>query len=511
MGLSGYHYPVHGVVFAPRTALVGLLSGTAVTALAALLPARRATMAAPVSTIADPGATRAMVPGWARRRVVVGLSGGVLGLVFLAGAVAGGFGPPLLLVALGVIALIGGISALNPVIVRPAVRTIASPLVRIGGQTAALGRDNALRNPRRTSATATALMIGIGLVGVVAILGASMKASATQTLRTSLRADFVVSPKGVGAAANGVPPAAAEALRTTPGVAVVSEVRAGQFGLDGTATQLVAVDPATVTATHALDAKSVAAAQALGHGGVLVRNTEASAKGWKVGDEVPMTFARTGPQRLRLAAVFSTTTVRSDYVVSLDTFQANFNQQLDAEVDVRLAAGEAPSSARTRVEAVLRDFPGAEVMNKAQAVGAQQAKVDQVLLPVTAVLALSVLIALLGIANTLALSIHERTHEIGMLRAIGMAKRQLRSMIRSEAAIIALLGSLLGAAVAVLFGWAPVASMRDLGVTQLVVPVRQLAAIVAGATVAGLAAGVLPARRAASLPVLEAMRADQPW
>ena len=362
-----------------------------------------------------------------------------------------------------------------------------------------------MRNPRRTSATAAALMIGITLVGVVAILAASIKSSASHTIQDTLRADFVVTPRTVAGAQGGVPPAVGDALRKTDEVAKVSEIRSGQWGLEGRARTLVAVDPKTITEAYELDAAANTALRRLDDDSVLVRESVAERHGWKVGDEVPMTFARTGTQAMVLADTFTSTAVRSDYVISLGAFKTNFKQQLSLEVDVRLAPGITPEAGRLAVEEALVDFPNVEVRDRTQVLAAQEAQVNQLLVPVTALLALSVVIALLGIVNTLALSIHERTRELGLLRAVGMARSQLRSMVRSEAVIIAGLGSVLGVVVAVFFGWALVGAMKDLGVTQLVVPVRQLLGLVAAATGAGLVAGVLPARRAARMPVLDAI------
>ena len=387
------------------------------------------------------------------------------------------------------------------------------PLVHILGQPALLGRENAMRNPRRTSATAAALMIGITLVGVVAILAASIKSSASHTIQDTLRADFVVTPRTAAGAQGAVPTAVADKLRKVKSVAEVSEIRTGQWGLDGRTKTLVAVDPETVTDMYELDPAAALAVRRLGdrdleNRGVLVRESVAERHGWLVGDEVPMTFARTGTQPMRLADTFTSTAVRSDYVISLAAYKSNFKQQLSLEVDVLLKPGITAEAGRRAVEEALVDFPNVEARDRSQVLAAQEKQVDKLLLPVTALLALSVVIALLGIVNTLALSIHERTRELGLLRAVGMGRGQLRSMVRSEAVIIASLGAILGVVVAVFFGWALVGAMRDMGVSELVVPVRQLLGLVAAATVAGLLAGVLPARRAARLPVLDAIAGE---
>jgi putative ABC transport system permease protein len=366
-----------------------------------------------------------------------------------------------------------------------------------------------MRSPRRTASTAAALMIGIGLIGVVSVLAASMKASATQTVDDSLRADFVLTSTGVAGAAGGVPPAVVDRLSHTPAVARVSQILGGQWGQDGRTQTLLAVDPAAVTTMHQVDPASEAAVRRLDDAGVLVRDTTAERYGWKVGDKVPMTFARTGTRQMRLEGTFASNAVRTDYIISLGAYAANYAQQLALEVDVTLAPGLAPADGRAAITAALADYPVVKIMDHTEVVRAQEQQVDRLLVPVTALLALSVAIALLGIANTIALSIHERTRELGLLRAIGMARKQLRSMIRSEAAIIACLGASLGVGIALFFGWALVSSMRHVGVTELVFPYTQLLGLAALATAAGMVAGMLPARRAASLAVLDAISSDK--
>ena len=485
----GFELPAAPATFRPRTAAVGILVGTAVTVLAALAPAVRATRS---TTVGRTG----------RARVVAGAATGLTGLVSVVVAVTVQPAAAVALAVGGGACVLAGLAGLAPFVARPAAGALGRPLVRVLGEPAALGRQNAMRSPRRTASTAGALAIGIGLIGVVAILAASVKASAQQTIDDSLRADFVLTPSGL---AGGVPPVVVDRLRDVPGVAAVSEIFGGQWGLDGRAQTLVAVDPATVTTMHTVDTGSAAALARLGDGGVLVRDTTAGRYGWSVGDTVPMTFARTGTRPMRLAGTFSSTAVRTDYVISLDAYRANYSQQLALEVDVALAQGVPHAEGRSRIEAAVADYPVVRVMDHGEVVAAQEEKVDTLLFPVTALLGLSVLIALLGIGNTLALSISERTRELGLLRAVGMGRRQLRQMIRSEAAIIAGLGASLGVAVAVFFGWALTASMRGSGVTELVLPLAQLFGLAALATAAGVVAGTLPARRAASLPVLDAL------
>ena len=488
-----FELPAAPATFRPRSAAVGILVGTAVTVLAAVAPAVRATRS---TTVVRAG----------RARVVAGVAAGLIGLVSVVLAVTVQPAAAVPLTIGGAAGVLAGLAALAPSVARPAAGALGRPLVRVLGEPAALGRQNAMRSPGRTASTAGALAIGIGLIGVVAILAASVKASARETIDDSLRADFVLTPSGL---AGGVPPVVVDRLREVPGVVAVSEILGGQWGLEGRGQTLVAVDPAMVTTMHAVDARSAAALARLDDDAVLVRDTTAERYGWSVGDTVPMTFARTGTRSMRLAGTFPSTAVQTDYVISLGAYRANYAQQLALEVDVALAPDVPHGERRSRIEAAVADYPVVRVMDHGEVLSAQEEKVDRLLVPVTALLGLSVLIALLGIANTLALSVSERTRELGLLRAVGMGRRQLRRMIRSEAAIMAGLGASLGVAVALFFGWAMVASMRGSGVTELVLPLPHLLGLAALATAAGVLAGTLPARRAASLPVLDALGGER--
>ena len=489
----------------PARAVVGVLAGIVVTVLAAVPPARRATRVSPVGALRTAAGARRPASG---ARLVVGVVAAVAGLATLLTGVLAGGDRPIVAVALGAAGILLGLAALTPLVAAPVSHVLGAPLVRAFGEPAFIGRENAMRSPRRTASTAAALMIGIGLVGVVAILAASVKASAGRTVDDSLRADFVLTPQGLAGAAGGLPPAVAERLRGSDLIETVSEIRGGQWGLDGRTQTLLAVDPTTVTTMHEVDKESAASVRRLDDAGVLVRDTVAERYGWEVGDTLPMTFARTGTKKMRLQGTFSSTAVRTDYVITLGAYRANYAQQFSLEVDVALAPGVSAAEGRAEIERLLADYPVARVMDHEEVLAAQEEQVDRLLVPVTALLALSVIIALLGIANTLALSIHERIRELGLLRALGMARRQLRLMVRSEAVIIAALGAVLGVVVALFFGWALVASMRGLGVTEIVLPAGQLIGLAALATLAGMLASVLPARRAASLPVLEAIGSD---
>ena len=236
--------------------------------------------------------------------------------------------------------------------------------------------------------------------------------------------------------------------------------------------------------------------------------TAATAKGWSVGDRVPVRFSETGQQRLTVAAIYHTSVGGvGSYLVGLPVYQANFARQVDARVFVDRADGVSAAHARAAIQQLLADYPTATLQDQTEFKQAQATQIDQVLNFVYLLLALAVVIALLGIANTLALSILERTRELGLLRAVGMTRRQLRATVRYEAVIIALFGTVLGLLIAVFFGWAMVTAVAEEQV-RLAMPAPQLAVITLAATLAGVLAAVLPARRASRLDVLAAIATE---
>lgn len=497
----GFDLPAAPVAFGLSTVAVGVLAGVLVTVAAALGPAYRATAGTPLAAFTAREAGGGPLAG-ARRRLALGggwVAGGVLqtalGRHF-------GVGPPLLGAAIAALELLAGVAVLAPLVSRPAARALGAPISRLLGLPAFLGRENAMRDPRRTATTASALMVGFGLIGAVCTLSASMRASAAHAVGSSLRADLVVSSVGPA----GVPPVVAERLRRNPGAGTISQLRAGEWGLNGQAESLVAIDPATAGLMYALGNGDAAAVAGLDDRGVLVRDTVAAARGWQVGDEVAMTFTRTGTVRQRVQGLFSTPTVRTDFVISLGAFEANYAEPLDARVAVKLPEGTPVAAGRTVVQRSLADLPGLQVMDRSEVLADQQAQVDRFLVPMAALLALSVAIGLLGMANAVALSVHERTGELGLLRALGMDRRQLRSMIGAEVAIVAALGIAMGLGLALFLSWTLSSALRDHGVTELVVPLRQLAGWAAVVAAAGFAAAMVPARRAARLDVLDAIR-----
>ncbi|MGY6501997.1 MAG: ABC transporter permease [Acidimicrobiales bacterium] len=340
----------------------------------------------------------------------------------------------------------------------------------------------------------------------MAIVAASARVSLDDTIDRSFLGDLVVTSGGFGF--GGFSPDLAERISDLPEVAAASPARVAQVQIDDATLPLLAVDPAAIDrifdvgvvegSLAALDGESVA-----------VWDQRAAAEGWTVGDVLEVRFAETGAQPLRIAAVFSNKDlVRADFAVSTEVFDDNIGLPVDVAVYIAGAPGVDPAVLSAAVEATTAVQANASVLDLSEYKAEQTAIFDQMLGLVVVLLAFAVVIALFGIAITLALSVLERTHELGLLRAVGMSRGQVRAMVRWEAVIVAVFGSLLGIVVGIFFGWAVTTALQDEGITRFVVPVGQVTAVLVIAAVAGVLAAIAPARRAARLDVLAAVSAD---
>lgn len=489
----GIDLPEGDLVLAPRTVVVSLLVGVGVTALAALLPARRAARVAPVEAMRDSG------PAEERSLRTRGAAGAVLLLTGIGLLAVGLTQVELPLVGLGAAVTFFGVATLSPLVARPVASVLAAPFARMGVP-GRLGRANAVRSPRRTSATAAALMIGLALVSAVSVLGASLKESVGVVVDRSFGADFVLTSSSF----QGFSPTVVDRLRESPELESVLAVRSSELRVRDVTAGVTGIDPAA--ALDVLRIEVVAGdLGSLDDGALAVQDSVATSLGLNVGDRVPVTWSETGDAELVVGAVYQENEFLSRLAVGEQLLSDNTAADLLQAVGVTTADGTSPEDARRAVDAAVADLPTVTVEDRAEFVAGQRGQVDQLLNAITVLLVLSVVIAVLGIVNTLALSVVERTRELGLLRAVGLQRRQLRRMIRIESVVIALYGALLGLVVGTGFGWALVRALRDQGITEFSLPVGRLGLVVVAAALAGVLAAALPARRAARLDVLQAV------
>jgi len=386
---------------------------------------------------------------------------------------------------------------------KPLARAIGygpSRLFKLPGR---LARDNAMRNPARTASTAAALMIGLALVTFVAVLSASVKASLDKSFERSFAADYVVSGTGF----EGFSPELAADLRRVPELADVVSLASGQWRLDGKSMQLTATELSSFARLLRLEMAAGTVPPDDGSG-LLVMEDAAKDHQWKVGDLVPMEFAKTGVQQVPIAGIYERTDFAGSYLLAAADFERNYSSRLAQLVVVKADEGVPAGRSRAAMAPVLAAFPNAELMDQAQFKASVTESVEQLQGLITVLLALAIVIAVLGILNTLALSVLERTRELGLLRAVGMNKSQVRSAIRWEAVLISVLGALVGISLGLLLSWALVTSLGGFGLNSFAIPVVPLVVIVVLAALLGTLASVRPARRAAKMTILDAIATD---
>jgi putative ABC transport system permease protein len=493
----GIELPSTAPKILPRTIVVSLILGTVVTVAAAVLPARRAARVAPIEAMREGGTAPSSS---LRRRSVSGAVVSLLGVGLLGLGLFGSPSNAAAIVGLGAAVTFLGVAILSPLFSRPLAGWIGAPFRRLA-LPGRLGRENAMRNPRRTASTAAALMIGLGLVTFVAVAGASLKASASAALDRVIRSDFIVSTTSFAPFS----PQVAADLAADPAFAAVSQVRQGQAKVGTSTTFVTGTDPATIGEVVNLGFSAGDLASLSERGTVLVYEGVANSEGLSVGDALPIEFSRTGTQTFTIGGIYTDNSILGDYAISLDEYERNFTQQLDSFAMATVAPGVDTAQATAAVDKITAAYPDVQVENQAEFKATQAKAIDQFLSLVTALLLMAIVIALFGIVNTLGLSIYERIRELGLLRAVGMSRRQVKRMIRVESVIIAVLGALLGVAIGILFGIAMQRALVNVGVTDLAIPAGQLIVYVIVAGLAGVVAAIVPARRAAKLNVLQAI------
>jgi putative ABC transport system permease protein len=499
MSAFGLTLPTAGVQVGLDTVLIGVGVGTLVTVLSAIAPARRATKVLPIEALRDSTPAAAKSP---KRRLVIGLLLAAAGAATTAAALFGS--APALLIAIGMVGVVLGVATLAPLFVRRMAAVIGAPLAK-RGVPGELARQNAMRNPKRTASTAMALVIGLTMVAAVAVFAASLKASFADVL-TSTKADlYVLTPSPDS---EGFSKEATEAVREVDGVSLVSSTGWGMAELNGVVQQFTSVDPKTVDSVVDLGMVSGATGD-LSEDGVLVHADVAEKEKLEVGDVVPAVFGATGEREFRVDGVYDVRGfVGADYVISTEAHDRVDPQRLEGTTMVVVDDGESISAVHERIDEVLVDHPDATVMNQDEFEGALGGLINQLLTLVTALLLLAVVIALLGIVNTLALSVFERTRELGMLRAVGMTRGQVRAMVRWESVVISTIGAVLGALLGLGLGLALARALADDGIDQIAVPGVQLTLYVLAAAVAGVLAAIGPARRASRVDVLKAVASE---
>ena len=498
----GLDIPSGSIVLTSATIISATVTGVLVTLASAIAPAVRASRVSPMAALRDVDFDRSHL---STTRMFAGPAITGLGVIATAAGISGSGQGALALLGLGAATTVLGVFVLGPIVARPFIRLLGAPARTVSGSVGHLASENARRNPKRTSATAAALMIGVALVGFITIVASSSTAAVASQVDRSFRADYVIDSGQWGE--GGMSPQLATELAALPEVESVSSLRIIPVAIDGDSTQLAGVNAGVFDDLYDLEPTAGGLADVT-VGTIAVEAEVAAERQLAVGDTIVVTFARTGEVTLTVAALFEEAIIgagATNWIVDLATYEANVTDQYDRQVFVAAAAGVDADASRAAIDAVLVDWPNGELQDQAEFKETLVSEINNMLNLIYGLLFLAVIIALIGIANTLALSVHERTRELGLLRAVGMTRRQVRTLVRWESVMIAVLGTSLGLLLALSGAWAIVQALSDEGIDTLVVPVGRIATIVGIAVIAGVGAALFPARRAARLNVLTAI------
>ena len=504
----GLGLPTGGAELAPRTIAASLVVGVGVTQLAALAPARRATRVAPIAALQGQeqhSARRRWAPWSAGVVAALGLA------VLVAGLLASGpAASRLSMMAAGVVLLFVGVALSARWFVRPLASAVGWPLERLFAEPGLLARENAMRNPGRTATTAAALMVGLGLVVFVAVFANGIKTSFDETINRVVKADLVVRSDTM----QPIPAGASSAVARIPEVGASTSVLIDQVKVNGKDSNVLidtmnGVAPASFARLYGVDwvDGDDSALDRLRGDTALVEEQFAKAHDVGVGDSYRVETPSRGRAELRVIGVYRDTQLLQGTIVSHDLFRGISAARDPWIILADARAGVGPAVARRRVEGALESFPVAAVESQAGYSDAVSGELDQFVYLLYALLAMSVVISLFGIANSLFLSIHERTREFGLLRAVGATRAQVRRMVRYESVITAVIGGLLGTAIGLLFAFLVTQSLGGLGL-GFAPPLGQLVTFLMLAVAVGVIAAVVPARRGARLQVVEALQAE---
>ncbi|MGE5209958.1 MAG: FtsX-like permease family protein, partial [Acidobacteriota bacterium] len=440
------------------------------------------------------------------RRLVAGVVVTVVGVtMFLVGLFLRPGGTPGLigLAGIGALTLFLGVASLSSTVAAPVTRVIGWPIEKLFKVPGALARQNVARTPRRTSSSASALMIGVALVSSTAVFASSLRASLVDTLESAISADYIITDSGF----QGLSPAVSEALATVPELEAVTPVRGIAGQVDGSTKNFGAVDPVAFEKMVNPDLIDGTIAD-LGPDELLLHEDPASDLDATVGSTIDVTFQNGVEKTLTVAGIYGDATF-GNWLIGLDTLaEISDAPARDFFVIAKLAEGVTPEAGDAAVEAAMEPFPQANVQTNAEFLDSQEAQINQLLLIITLLLAFAILIAVLGISITLALGVFERTREIGLLRAVGMNRRQTRRSVRWEAVIVSIFGALVGIVVGTFLGIVLTLAVPNDVISKLAFNPGIIVAILIGAVIGGLVAALYPSYKASNMNVLEAIATE---
>ncbi|MDO8266005.1 MAG: FtsX-like permease family protein [Candidatus Saccharibacteria bacterium] len=511
MNSIGFSLPDGSLSIEPRTVFVSLAVGIIVTLISAIVPAIKASKVSPIEAMRENEASGSTRKSLFKR----GLSGTILiiiGALLLVFGLGGDIDQPIYAVGAGVVAMFIGVSVIAPLLSVPLAKLIGWPLVKARGVSARLAKDNAMRTPRRTASSAAALMIGVSLITMLSILATTFKSSITALLDDSFPADISVYSNNIGdngPGSSGFSSDVETILNSMPEITNVTSLRYQFEGakLNDKVIFIAGVDADSFDSVASLGASEGAFEALQKDNGIVINKTVADENGWVVGQDITLEFAQTGKVSLKLLGTFDKA-FDSDFILSTKTYFENFSSKNITLLAMNFKEDADPAKAKEAVINALNGYPQLTVQDKGDIYDTAVKQIDQILGLFWGLLGFAIIIAVLGITNTLMLSISERTKEIGMLRAIGMTRKQVRKMVRYESIIIALFGAVLGVTMGAFFAWAVLKALESEGISGYTFPLSQIIIYFILSIIAGIFAAAWPARKAARMDILKAIYHD---
>jgi putative ABC transport system permease protein len=492
----GLDLPSTGLVLLPRTVILTIIVGVLVTVLSALLPALRSGRVPPVAAMRD---TALETASTTRGRTITGLA---LLAVSVALILFGLFAGEPLFLAFGVLLLFIALFVLGPLVARPVAKALGRPIARVKGMTGTMATENAARNPKRTARTAAALVVGVALVTGVSVLASSIRDSVREIFGEQFRGDFVISTDSFGF--GGLSLQLADDLNELPEVDTATGIGINYATVNGKGRQITVVDPATVGAVFDLDFVAGDVSD-LTPEGVLVSEGRAKSDDLSVGSPFQLSLADGTPRDLTVQGIYSKDDLAGSITVDQRLFDGTNVDLYDFAVFITKAQGTSEADAEAAIAPVAEQFPNGDLQSRSDYIDEQAGQIQQIVNIIYLLLALSVIIAAVGIVITLVLSVFERRRELGLVRAVGMTRAQVRSSVRWESVITAALGTVQGIVVGLLLGYAIVVALRSEGLNTFTVPWPAIIFVLIIAFLIGVVAAIYPARKATRVDILDAI------
>ena len=499
---AGAGFPTSATVIQPRTIIIAFLVGVGITMLSVLVPSRRAARIPPVAAMRPELGFGALE----RRRLVGGVIVTVVGLaMFLVGMFArpGGTQGLIFFAGGGGLLLFIGVASVSSTIARPVTRAIGWPIDKLFKVPGALARENVARAPRRTSSSAAALMIGVSLVSAAAVFASSLRTTFVDTLENAITADYIVTDDSF----QGLSPVVAETLAEVPELSAVTPVRGISGQVEGDTKNFGAVDAAAFEELFDPDLEE-GTIGGLSENGVLVHTDPASDLDLEIGSEIEVLYQNCATSTLTVEGIYGDATF-GNWLISLDTLESVSDAPArDFFIIGKLADGVDAETGDVAVAAAIEEFPQVNLQTNAEFRESQEAQINQLLVIISLLLAFAIVIAVLGISITLALAVFERTREIGLLRAVGMNRRQTRRSIRWEAVIVSTFGAIIGIVLGTFLGVVLSLAVPDDIISKLAFNPTIIVIILIGGVVAGLLAALYPSFKASNMDVLDAIATE---